>query len=97
MVTLINNSKNFAVTGESEHFKLIGEARGVVESEIISNFNGHFEPLVGGYNGNFTYSESDLGRASKNIYDVNKDDFIELDTLLNDCIVELKEVLNDNE
>ena len=48
MVTLINNSKNFAVTGENENFKLIGEARGVVETVTISSFNGHFETLEGG-------------------------------------------------
>ena len=97
MVTLINNSKNFAVTGESTNFKLIGEARGVVETVTIQNFNGHFEPTDGGYEGNFTYSETDTGRANKNIYDVSKDNFIELDTLLNECIAELKSVLNDNE
>ena len=97
MVTLISNSKNFAVTGESQNFKLIGEANGVVESTIITSFNGHFEPIDGGYNGNFTYGESNTGRASKNIYDVDKDNFIEIDTLLNQCIAELKNVLNGNE
>lgn len=97
MVTLINNSRNFAVTGESEHFKLIGEARGIVESEIISNFNGHFESIDGGYNGNFTYSETDNGKSSKNIYDIDKDSLIELDTLFNNCIIELRTALNDNE
>jgi hypothetical protein len=97
MITLINNSKNFAVTDESQNFKLIGEAQCVVETGIISNFNGHFEPLDGGYSGNFTYNETTTGRANKNIYDTDKDYFIEIDTLLNTCITELKNVLNDNE
>lgn len=97
MVTLINNSKKFAVTGESTNFKLIGEASGIVETKSIANFNGHFESLEGNYGGNFNFSETDANKANKNIMDVDKDHFIELDTLLNDCIEELKEVLNDNE
>lgn len=97
MVTLINTSKNYRISLESQNFKLSGEATVNVESEYISNFNGSFTSDDEGYAGGFGYSENQNGKANKNIYDIDKENFVELDTLLDSAISELKSELNDNE
>lgn len=98
MVTLINTSKNYSVNRETEIFKLSGNASINVEDSIVTNFNGNFTTIDGVYCGNFGYNENTNGKASKNIYDVDKENFSTLDTLLDNAIDELKqELLNDNE
>ena len=97
MVTLINTSKNYSVAIETQNFKLSGNATVNVEDEYISNFNGNFTTLEGTYAGNFGYNESNNGKANKNIYDIDKENFVELDTLVDSAIAELKQELNDNE
>ena len=97
MVTLINTQKNYSVAVETENFKLSGSAVINVESENISNFNGGFTTTEGNYAGNFGYSENENGKANKNIYDIDKKNFVELDTLVDSAIAELKQELNDNE
>lgn len=90
MVTLINTSKNYSVTRETENFKLSGNAVVLEETGNIQSFNGVFNTLQGEYSGSFGYNESEAGKANKNIYDVDKANFIELDTLLDAAIEELK-------
>lgn len=90
MVTLINTSKNYSVTRETENFKLSGNAVVLEETGNIQSFNGVFNTLQDGYSGSFGYNESEAGKANKNIYDVDKANFIELDTLLDAAIEELK-------
>jgi hypothetical protein len=97
MITLINTSKNYSVTSETVNFKLSGNAAVIQETGNISNFNGSFTTTEGVYCGNFNYSENDNGKANKNIYDVDKENFAELGTLLDNAIEELKQELNDNE
>lgn len=97
MITLINTSKNYSVTLETENFKLSGNASITVETANISSFNGNFTTVDGDYAGNFGYNENGDGKASKNIYDVDKSNFVELDTLVDNAINELKQELNDNE
>lgn len=97
MVTLINTSKNYSVNIETENFKLSGNAAINVEDSIVTNFNGNFSTLEGVYCGNFNYNENSNGKASKNVYDVDKENFSDLDTLLDGAIDELKQELNDNE
>ena len=97
MVTLINTSKNYSVVIETENFKLSGNAVVNIESGNISNFNGSFQTLEGVYSGNFGYNEGNNGKANKNIYDIDKNNFVELDTLVDNAINELKQELNDNE
>ena len=97
MITLINTSKNYSVALETENFKLSGNAVINVESGNISNFNGSFSTLENVYAGNFGYNEGENGKANKNIYDIDKENFVELDTLVDNAIDELKQELNDNE
>ena len=97
MVTLINTSKNYSVSSETENFKLSGSAVIIAETSVISNFNGSFTNLEGVYCGSFGYNENDNGKANKNIYDVDKTIFPTLDTMLDNAIAELKQELNDNE
>jgi hypothetical protein len=97
MITLINTSKNYSVSLETENFKLSGNASINVETESISSFNGNFTTTDGNYAGNFGYNENENGKANKNIYDIDKANFVELDTLVDNAINELKQELNDNE
>ena len=97
MITLINTSKNYSVALETENFKLSGNASINVETESISSFNGNFTTIDGNYAGNFGYSENENVKANKNIYDIDKANFVELDTLVDNAINELKQELNDNE
>ena len=97
MVTLINTSKNYSVTKETENFKLSGNAVIVEETQIISSFNGSINTISGDYCGNFSFNENESGRASKNIYDTDKENFAAVDALVDSAINELKEQLNDNE
>ena len=97
MTTLINTSKNYSVTLETENFKLSGNASINVETANISSFNGSFTTIDGNYAGSFGYNENENGKANKNIYDIDKVNFVELDTLVDNAINELKQELNDNE
>ena len=96
MITLINTSKNYSVSGEALNFRLSGNASAIVETSLINNFNGSFTTTDGVYCGNFNYHEDEHGKAGKTIYDVDKANFVELDTLLDNVIAELKQVINDN-
>lgn len=93
MVTLINTSKNYSVTKETENFKLSGNAVVIDETSTITSFNGTFNTINGEYSGNFNYGETETGKANKNIYDVDKANFVELDTLLDGAIQDLKNEL----
>ena len=95
MVTLINTSKNYSVTRETENFKLSGNAIILEETGNIQSFNGNFQTKQDVYCGGFGYNENDNGKANKNIYDVDKANFVELDTLLDAAIEELKEEINE--
>lgn len=95
MVTLINTSKNYSVTRETENFKLSGNAIILEEIGNIQSFNGNFQTKQDVYCGGFSYNENDNGKANKNIYDVDKANFVELDTLLDAAIEELKEEINE--
>ena len=90
MITLVNTSKNYTVSGETQNFVLSGNAIVIEETSNISNFNGSFTTKEGAYCGNFGYNENENGKANKNIYDIDKANFVELDTLLDTAIAELK-------
>lgn len=95
MVTLINTTKNYSVSRETENFKLSGNATIIQETATIQSFNGSFSTKQDVYCGSFGYNESDNGKASKNIYDIDKNSFVELDTILDTAIEELKGEINE--
>lgn len=94
MVTLINTTKNYSVSKETENFKLSGNATIIQETATVQSFNGSFSTNQDVYCGSFNYNENDNGKASKNIYDIDKANFVELDTMLDAAIEELKEEIN---
>lgn len=90
MITLINTTKNYSVSRETENFKLSGSATIIQETATVQNFNGSFSTKQDAYCGSFNYSENDNGKANKNIYDIDKTSFVELDSMLDAAIEELK-------
>lgn len=97
MITLTGKTTNYQVSNESATVKLSGQLTLSDNEDRIVSFNGSFNTIENVYIGNFYYSENENGRVSKNVSDVDITKLSDVESLLDETIVEIKQINDDNE
>lgn len=89
MITFSNKTVRYNFSEQGENFKIDGSIE-VLQDDSISNLNGTIYDLQGQYLGNLYYSESTEGKCSKNLSNVSKENFADVDNYVDSVLAELK-------
>lgn len=95
MITLTNKQDTYTVENVGNEFKLQGRVT-IPADKRITSFSGSFF-LEENYIGNFYYDETEGGKCSRNVNDVEIDKCSDLMNFLDESINELKQMINNNE
>lgn len=94
MITLTGKQSEYKIENSNEHLKITGSVV-IAEDNHIVTLNGSFNTLEDLYIGTFNYSETNNGKCTKNIGDIDIDNINNADELLRSTINELKAMIDE--
>ena len=89
MITFSNKTVRYNFSSEGENFKIDGTVE-IMQNGSLNNLNASISNLQGQYLGNLYYSETMEGKCNKNLNNVEKENFADVDNYVDSILAELK-------